>query len=577
MAANKVWQLKSLPENQSVVLSGYSPVMARLLVERGLSATQDLNDFFAPGIFSADYFSRFDPYLFADMAKAVDLIIAHIKQGDSLMVYGDYDADGITATAILWETLVLLKAKVDYYLPDRVSEGYGLNKEAVEKIAAAGCRLLITVDNGTRSFDEVVYARNLGLEIIVTDHHALPEDENRVPDCLFINCSDARQKYPSRQLAGVGVAFKLVQALLSKANLPEDTKRKVWEKALDLVAVGTIADMMPLLGENRLLVKSGLEILNQNKRPGLKALVQVAKINTTERPLDAWSVGFQIAPRLNAASRLGHASNALSLLLTKDENEAKTLAEELNQKNSQRQKVTEEIMTQVEAQIDQNNIPFLIVGNDNTEEAAWNEGVIGLVAGRICEKYYRPTLIITKIGEGFKGSGRSIKEFNLIAAIEKCREHLDKYGGHSGAAGFSGNSQEQLNSFLGALSQVAKEELTGLELAPKLEIDLELKPGEISLELAKEIEALAPFGQGNPEPKFVSYGLTINDIVKMGNGEQHIKFRFGALWALGFFKSEDYGHLCLGDQVDLVYYLGINGYNGHSEAQLKIIDIKKTK
>ncbi|HNX11014.1 MAG TPA: single-stranded-DNA-specific exonuclease RecJ [bacterium] len=573
MTVTKRWQLA--PAAASVLENNrYSLVLRQLLALRGIDTPAALEAFLLADLPRADYLKQFDPFLFSDMEKAVALIINHIKAGDLITIYGDYDADGVTSTAALWEILTLFKARVDAYLPDRVSEGYGMNKGAIEKIAANGSRLIITVDNGTRSYEEVLYAQNLGLDIIITDHHALPDDEKLIPSCLFINCTDKRQDYPTRNLAGVGVAFKLVQALLAKSKLDEETKKQLEDKVLDLVAMGTVSDMMPLLGENRILVKKGLLEINKFKRLGVRELIKVIKSKAEK--IDAWGLGFQIGPRLNAASRLGNASNALSVLLTKDEAEASLLAQELNQKNISRQEITEKIMGEVEAQIDKENVPDIIIGVSSIFEEGWNEGVIGLVAGKICEKYYRPALIITSTADGFKGSGRSIEEFNLISAIEEAKENLDKYGGHPGAAGFSIYSQEKLDGFTAAMKKIAAVKLQGLELSPKLGIDLELKLSEIDLDLAREVELLSPFGQGNPQPKFVTYGATINDIVNMGGDNQHIKIRLGSIWAIAFFKSEAYSHLQIGDTVDLVYYLDINGYNGRSEVQLRIIDLKKT-
>ncbi len=570
MTSQKKWQLADLREPLSVG-ADYSLAFRKLLALRGLTAS-DLDLFLAPEFSRSEYLQKFDPFLFADMEKAVELIVRHIKEGSLITIYGDYDADGVTASAVLWEALTLFKAKLSIYLPDRVSEGYGLNKEAIEKIAASGCRLIITVDNGTRSQEEVIYAKNLGLEVIVTDHHALPDKEEFIPDCLFINCTDSRHSYPTKNLAGVGVAFKLVQALLLRSKLDLATQTQIEKRIFDLVAMGTVSDMMPLLGENRILVKQGLVEINKQKRLGVRELIKVIKSKMEK--IDAWTLGFQIGPRLNAASRLGDASNALSLLLTTDEAEASMLAQELDQKNASRQEITEKIMSEVEAQIDPEKLPDIIIGRSLIMEEPWNEGVIGLVAGKICEKYYRPTLIITSTAEGFKGSGRSIEEFSLIAAIETCREYLDKYGGHPGAAGFSVASSEKLDKFIIAMQNVATAQLSKLELASKLNIDLELSLDEANLELAKEVELLAPFGQGNAQPRFLTRQATVYDIVNLGSNEQHIKIRLGSIWALGFFKAEAYRHLKIGDRIDLVYYLEINGYNGRSEAQLRIIDLK---
>ena len=602
----KKWELlKIAPAEFRAAYPDLNPVILQLLYNRGLREKAPI-DMFLKGELEPEKTCSFgegspvfyDPFLFKNMAAAVDLIIGHIKAGNRIVVYGDYDADGVTSSVILLETLHILHAVVEVYLPDRVTEGYGLNKMAINQIAEQGFKLIITVDNGIRNKEEVAYAKQKGLEVIITDHHILPEGRENLPDCLFINPSDPDSGYPWNYLAGVGVAFKLVCALLAKANIPDKQKQLISEKCLDLVAIGTVADMVSLLGENRLLVREGLKILNENKRLGVNELIKVAKVNGG-RPLESWNIGWQIGPRLNAASRLAHANSAFALLTTTDSEEAASLAAELNQRNISRQQITAEITAQVEAQIDKDNVPLVIIGVAQ-EDQIWNEGVIGLVAGRIAEKYYRPTLIITRLIEeaefdaatkklvpkkvSFKGSGRSVEEFNLIAAIEACSDKLDKYGGHPMACGFSIKEEEKLPEFKNKLLGLAAEKLSPEMLIPKLKIETELKFGEISVELAEKISAFAPYGQNNQQPRFVSYGLRLDDIMTMGFDSQHIKFRFSAVnsensransfWAIAFGAAQEYKDFKVGDAVDLVYYLEINGFNGRKEAQLKIVDLR---
>ncbi len=586
-----------------------NPVLLQLLYNRDLKNKVDIKAFLDSEL-AADKVlvigenpdhAFYDPFLFKHMAAVVDLIISHIKKGSPIVVYGDYDADGVTSSVILLETLKILHAQAEVYLPDRVSEGYGLNKTAINQIVAQGFKLLITVDNGIRNHEEIAYAKSKGLEIIVTDHHVLPEDPKDAPDCLYIDPADKSDNYPWPYLAGVGVAFKLISALLSKASLPDKQKQLILDKCLDLVAVGTVADMVSLLGENRLLVKSGLKILNTSKRLGLNELIKVSKINSG-RPLEAWNIGWQIGPRLNAASRLSHANSAFALLTTTDESEAQELATELNQRNISRQQITEEIIAAVEKQIDKNKLPNLIVGIAGEDEI-WNEGVIGLVAGKITEKYYRPTLIITRLIEAaefdpiakklvpkkvaFKGSGRSVEELNLIHAIEACSSQLDKFGGHPMACGFSIKSEEKLNKFVAEIQKLAEETVDKSKLVPKLKIEAELDFSLINLDLADSISKLAPYGQNNQQPRFVSYDLRVDDVTTMGFDNQHIKIRFSqfnpqvasrpasSFWALAFGGAGSYKEYKVGDRVDLVYYLEVNDFNGRREPQLKMIDIKK--
>lgn len=578
----KIWQIAPLIDQAKIKASSViSPLLAQLLYNRGLNTPELIEDFLHP-------VSYHDPFLFKNMAAAVELIISHIKAGNRIVVYGDYDADGVTSAVVLLEALQILQAKVEVYLPDRVSEGYGLNKTAIDSIATQGMKLIITVDNGIRNKEEVIYAQSLGVDVIITDHHVLPEKEADLPPSFFIDPADANDNYPWRYLAGVGVAFKLVCALLEKSKLSEAQKKLIRTKSLDLVAVGTVSDMVSLLGENRLLVKDGLKILNQGKRLGLVELAWVSKINS-DRPLEAWNIGWQLGPRLNAASRLAHANTAFALLRSTDPKEARELAEELNGRNISRQQITADMMAQVEAQIDPENLPLVIIGVAPLGQV-WNEGVVGLVAGRITEKYYRPTLIISRLNDeddsvkvGFKGSGRSVEEFNLIQSVEKASKYLHKHGGHPMACGFSILDEENLEKFTAAILADAASQLDPTNLNPKLKIEAVLEFSDISLETATEIAQLAPFGQNNQQPKLASFALRIDDIVMMGTDNQHIKFRlsqadqrgvYRSFWALLFGGSESCQHFRVGDIVDLVYYLEINDFNGRREPQLKIVDLR---
>jgi len=564
----KIWQVKSeIGAGIRKKYPEYSRVVLQLLFNRGIVEKNEIKEFLEP-----DCEKLFDPFLFRDMEKAVDLIIKHIKDGNKIVVYGDYDADGVAASALLVEVLEILKAKVDIYIPDRVSEGYGLNKEAVEEIVKKGVNLIITVDGGIRNKEEVKLAKKLGLDVIITDHH-IP-DNDQLPDCSIVNSHVRGETYPFKNLAGVGVAFKLAKALISKAKLDDDIKIDLEEQILDLVAIGTVADCVSLLGENRILVKRGLEILNNTKRIGLQELIKVAQIDS--RNLDSWNIGFQIGPRLNAAGRMEHANTAFELLITKDRKEAGSLAKRLNDRNIERQKITNEIMEKIEKQLEDEQNDKLIIGVCAEEDEAWNEGVIGLVAGRICDRYYLPTLIITKAEDGYKGSGRSVDEFNLIEAIEESREFLDKYGGHPAACGFSLFSKN-LDKFISKIKEIANKKLARVKLRPRLEIEKELGLDEVNDNLISEIEKFAPFGEDNPRPKFMSKNMQIRDIMKMGIEGQHIKFRLDSgLWAVAFGQAEELKDLKIGNKIDMVYYAERNEFNGRVEIQLKVVDIRIT-
>lgn len=574
---NKKWQL--MPKISDKLIKQYpdvNQVVLQLLFNRGLTAKKDIDLFF-----SSDYEKEtHDPFLFNDMEESVELIIKHIKKGHKVAVYGDYDTDGATSSAILVETLETLKTKVRVYIPDRVEEGYGLNKKAIDNLIKDDIKLIITVDNGIRGKNEVEYIKNKKIDIIITDHHIAPEEKNEIPNCLIINPAVLDDGYPFRFLAGAGVAFKLASAIISKSKLDEKNKEILEERLLDLVAIGTVADCVSLLGENRVLVKKGLEILNKTKRIGVKKLIEVAKINNGKK-LDSWNIGYQISPRLNAAGRMDHANTAFEILITRDEAEATELAKNLNDKNVERQEMTEYIFSQViegiEEKGEKDNI-IVAVAPDNQK---WNEGIIGLVASKIKEKYYRPALIITKSEEGYKGSGRSVDGFNMIEAIEECAQLLDKYGGHPMACGFS-LSEKNKGEFIKKIKSIANEKIKEIDLRPRVDIEIELEMENINEEFLIDLEKFSPFGNGNEQPKFVSYKVDIVDIMNMGFQSQHIKFKLknnnsGIINALGFGQAEKWRNLSIGDTIDIVYYLDRNDFNGRTETQMKIIDIKLHK
>ena len=569
------WQLKpKLSAEFAKQQIEYGKIIAQLFFNRGLIQKKDIKLFLNSS--SADLA---DPFLFKDMAAAADLTIKHIKAREPIVVYGDYDADGVTAAAVLTEILNTFKAKASVYIPGRISEGYGLNKKAIEAFAKKAVKLIITVDNGIRNKKEVVYAASLGLDIIVTDHHEVPASRDDWPDCLIIN--PKADDYPDKFLAGVGVAFKFAKALIERSKLDDNLKVKLEDKILDLVAVGTVADMVSLVGENRILVKAGLKIINQRKRTGLDELIKVSQINSNgEREIKAWNIGWQLAPRLNSAGRMDHANTAYELLITKGKTEAREIAQKLNEKNQARQKITEEIFAVAQKMVegkmlDDKILVVVCPGKDGRGNRPWPEGVMGLVAGRLCEAYSRPALVITKFDKEIKGSGRSIEEFNIIRAVEQLSQHLKKFGGHAAACGLTLKSREDLGEFSKKIKAMAAKELAGAELAPKILIEAEISTAEITSELVETLAEFEPFGEENDRPKFLSRGLKIMDKVNMGANAQHIKFRFGNLWAVGFCQAENCKNFKIGDQVDAVYYLEFNEFNGRRSVQMKIVDIRK--
>jgi len=573
MEITKQWQVASLitPEVQKN-LNSYSPLVAQLLFNRGIE-----NESLARRFFSADWqLDAHNPFSFKDMQSAVEMLVRHIKNGDLIAVAGDYDADGVTASAVVAETIKAIKGKVEVWIPSRLGEGYGLSKLIVDQVIEAGAKLLITVDNGVRAVTEVAYAREKGLEVIVTDHHTSPEGE-AIPEPPLINPILERDNYPFKYLAGVGVAFKLMAGLLAESTLSDVQKERLLGKVLDLVALGTVADCVSLTGENRSLVKRGLLELNKLERPGIRALIARTPIKGV---ISEWHVGWQIAPRLNVAGRMEHANTALALLMTDNQKEADSLAEKVNNQNSQRQSETARIVEYCEQYIETHLMSdklLIVISPDLAtipDTDKWLEGVIGLVAGRLCEKYSRPVLVICQSEGQIKGSGRSIESFNVVGFLGNFQEYLVRFGGHKMACGFTVKNKKALNEFVIKARDLANEQIDLKDLTPRIKIEAEVDLVDINKEFLDNLERFAPFGQGNPLPQFVSRGVRLVDLISLGSESQHWKMRFGSLWAVAWSGAKRWPELTLGQQLDIVYTAEWNEFNGYKNIQLKIVDIK---
>ncbi len=572
----KKWKIsKDLDDKFPKDFPEYNDVILKMLFNRGLRSGPEIEEFMNP----KNDKSLYDPYLFRDMEKAVDLIVGHIKKQNKIIIFGDYDADGVTASSLLVNFLKTVNANVDVYLPDRTTEGYGVNKKAVEYFVESEVSLIITVDSGIKSKDEIKFAIDNNIDVIVTDHH--PAEESEMPECLIINPVLESEKYSYKYLAGVGVAFKLALAIMEKSKLSDEDKLLLENRMLPLVAIGTIADCVPLLGENRLLVKRGLKEIENTKNVGINALVKVSGL--TDKKIEAWNIGFQIAPRINAAGRIGHASMAYELLTSTEEDKASKLAGELDERNKERREMTDDIFFQVDDLV-KNKKDKILIGifelEGKQKKQAWNEGVIGIVAGRITEKYYKPSLVITKIENGYKGSGRSIPELNLAEAISEVGEHLDKYGGHPMACGFS-TSESKIEKFRDGVIQNVNQKLKDVDLVPGIEIESELRFSEVNEDLIGDIEKFEPFGQSNNRPRFVSRGVSVVNKTLMGDEGQHLKLGLSRegqnlIFAIGFGQAEKWKDINEGDKIDIVYYLEINEFNNRRSIQMKIVDIEKT-
>ncbi|MBI5731960.1 MAG: single-stranded-DNA-specific exonuclease RecJ [Candidatus Magasanikbacteria bacterium] len=561
-------------------------IVLQLLYNRGLITQEKIDEFLIPD-YSKDIH---DPYLFRDMARAAARIFSAIDKNELIVIHGDYDADGVCAAVILMSALKALGAKhLDIFLPDRDLEGYGINQNTVEIIASAGAKLLISCDCGVSNKKEVEWAEKNGVNVIITDHHNAPLD---LPSAFaIIHPKLPTEAYPDKNLSGGGVAFKLAQALLKSSETASHWQNKkikpeVFEKwFLDLVAISTVADMVPLLGESRTLTKYGLIVLNKTKRTGLRQLIRAAGLEKNP-PLSSHHIGFQLAPRINAAGRMKHANGAYQLLISENEDEARELARELNANNEERRKLTEKMDGEAKTQVretKQEGAPAVFVIKEN-----WPVGLIGLIASRLYREYYRPVFVLTKKDGEIHGSGRSIDEIDIMEKITRLKHYFAKYGGHPQACGFTltDGSDKTLLNFKNDLTQLVAEEIKGRELIPALFIDAEVKLDEISWELYDWLQKFEPFGENNPEPRYLAKNLTVAAVEALGADCQHLKLLVKhnngmprKMIGFGFGDEERVGtNWCAalkpGDKINAVFEISVNQWNGERELQRKIVDLK---
>lgn len=555
------WQ--TVPQAASLP-AGVHPAIGQVLASRGVVTGAEIAAFM-----DAELSALSDPSLMPDMANAVAAVVAALARKAPIRIFGDYDTDGITATAVLVRALHKLGGVVDWYLPHRIDDGYGLNCAALEQARADGVALGITVDNGISAHAQLAYAREIGLPMIVTDHH---EPEGELPPALAVlNPKRADSRYPFRELAGVGVAFTLLRAVCQAQGVsPQATAH-----FLDLVTLGTVADVAPLVGENRVLVRHGLpQLTPMNKKVGVAALLRAVGVQACATCVD---VGYHIAPRLNAAGRVAHAADALRLLLTNDTTEAEALARELCEHNTARQEeeahTLEEALAQVAA-LDLAREKILVLDAPN-----WHPGVIGIVASRLVEKFHRPAaLIAVQDGIG-KGSARARTPFHLWEALEESAALLRRFGGHRVAAGFEVEAA-QIPALRDALRTTAERTLNADDLLPLIEVDSWLELTDITTGFAREVERLAPFGMGNPTPTFAVADVEVQSCVRRGQEGNHLSLTLRSgpgsrpVPAIWFRHGDLYPHLPAGTRIDAAFTAGLNTWQGITTAQLVIKDIK---
>lgn len=553
----KKWVLTDEKTNTSV--EGLSPVLLKILGKRGLTEEKEINTFLYGTLDELN-----DPFLLKDMDKAVGRIIEAVYKKEKIIVYGDYDVDGITATSLLYH---YFKEKfnytIDFYLPSRQREGYGLNNDAIREFAEKGYDLLISVDCGITAFKEVQYARSIGIDVIITDHH---QPSEKLPEAnAVIDPHRDDDGFPFKLLAGVGVAFKLCQAL--EYNDSNQYVSEILIKLLDIVALGTVADIVSLTGENRILVRNGLEIINRTTNPGLEILIK--KVGLDEKEINTGHIAYIIAPHLNAAGRISNPEDCIELLTTEDKDRAEEIASNLRNINNERQnlehKILEEAREMVENEIDLDKERAIILASKN-----WHHGVIGIVASRLVEEYYLPTVLIA-IDDGMgKGSCRSISGLNIYKALSNCSEYLEGFGGHQMAAGLS-ILPDNISKFRDCMNGFLNSVLTEDDLIPVLNADALLEESDITMEFYNQLDLLKPFGCGNPRPRFVLSNINIARSYPVGKNNKHLKFSLSSgLDGIGFGFGENVDDFC--NNLNIACHLDLNEWKGNRNIQLFLED-----
>ena len=559
---NKKWEICKINEediNKICEENNLSQLIGSILASKKIISKDEIREFLNP---TRDDFH--DPFLMPDMEKAVERILIAIQNKEKIIIYGDYDVDGITSVTVLKKFLEEQGLKTGEYIPNRLNEGYGLNKEAVKNISEQGYTLIITVDCGISCIEEIEYAKELGMEVIVTDHH---EPGEIIPDCLaVVDAKRKDNKYPFNQLAGVGVVFKLIQSISLKLNL----EAKEYLKYLDIVCVGTISDIVPLIDENRVITKLGLKLVEKTRNIGLKTLLE----STGYKEINSTTISFGIAPRINACGRMGEEKEALELFLTNNIQEAKQISERLNQYNIERQETEKQIFKQAIQEIEEENkdVPCIILGKEG-----WHHGIIGIVASKVTDIYFKPSILICFEGEEGKGSGRSIPGFDLHDAVMNCNTYVEKFGGHSMAIGIN-VKKENFEKFKKEFEEYVQNSHIN-DIIPIIKIDKEIDLRKINLQDIRDLKLLEPYGEANKMPLFLIKNMKIQSIRTLSEGK-HIKLKLGIdnyiADAIGFNMGNIAEQYLIGDRVDVVGSLEINDFGDNENIQINLKDIRKT-
>lgn len=571
MPRDRFWVVREkMPEEARLIFGNVHATVAQLLWNRGLRTEESAQQFLHP-VYEKDLH---DPFLFRDMEKAVARLLEAIEKKEKILVHGDYDADGVCASGIMVHTIRLLGGNVDVFLPHREKDGYGLKKENVERFSEEGVAVIVTCDCGIANTKEIAVAKEKGIDVIITDHHAMPEE---LPAAFAtIHPKVPGETYPWDGLAGGGVAFKLAQALFKRKadKVPAGTEK--W--LLDFVAISSVADMVPLMGETRTMVRFGLVVLQKTRRIGLRKLMEAAGVfdefGVPKKPIDATTIGFQIAPRINAAGRLDHAKAAFTLLMEDDPAQATIFAAALHLQNVERQKQTERCLNEARAMIKEQGWmqdAAIVVAGD------WSPGVVGLVAGRLMDELYRPVFAVS-LRENIVGSGRSISGYHIVDAMKTYSSVFEKFGGHPQACGFT-VKRDMVDKFREAARAHASLTIQGDGFRPLLEIDTDISLKDVNWDLYEQVKTCEPFGIGNPEPLFLSQGVRISDVQLVGAEGKHARFTVSQgsgdqrkMIAFGF--GDRAVNMSPGDHLDVVYTVSMNEWNGRKDLQMKVVDLK---
>lgn len=566
-----IWNIaKKAPRDHIERFSEYHPVLVQLLFNRGLKTQEQIDEFFNPD-FEQDLH---DPYLMTDMKRAVKRLIKAVENKEKIAIYGDYDADGVTSSSILTEVLRAIGLSGLVYLPDREKEGYGLNNDAIDWLKERKIELIVTSDCGVSNKKQIDYAKSIGVDVIVFDHHTVPEEFSK--KYIVVNPKRKNDKYPFKELCAAGVIFKLAEAFYrhEPQALKPKNKEAFLKWLMDLVAIGTVADCMPLVGENRTLVNYGLRVLRKTKRIGLQEMIRFAKI-TDE--IDSYHIGFMIAPRINAAGRIDHANVGYKLLNARTQKDAQKYTKALEKTNRDRQEISQDIYRQAVKKVgdDYKKKKIVVVSGSD-----WPGGVLGIVAGKLTQKFARPVIVIGEHEDTWGGSGRGPESFDLIAAITACKKHLVAFGGHKQAAGLS-VKPENFEKFKVQIEEIADKQLTEEDLVKRIDVDMEIPLENADWDLYDEVIKMGPYGEANPEPLFAIRKVKLKNKKRVGSDEKHLRCEFDncigkLMGGIGFNLGEVSEGINKGDSVDVLASLSVNEWRGKRELQLRVVDIKKS-